>query len=141
MKKKIAEIEKDTGMEIICACCLERKSTSQCSRADNLGEEYFHKYIVEHKLTLSIDGYYYICLACKLQVKSNKKPRRCQKEVFGFLGFPEALKVVLEAVCKPRNIEVKGDPQKDYLKMNRCEDYLLKLCIPFIRVAHLPRGR
>ena len=141
MKTKITEIEKDTGMEQVCAVCLERKSSSQCSRADKLDAEDFSKYIVEHKLALSLDGNLYICLSCKGQMKQKKKPRRSQKELFGFLNFPESLKVILEALCKPKNMEAKHDPEKKYLIMNRCEDYLLKLCIPFIRVAHLPRGR
>ena len=47
----------------------------------------------------------------------------------------------MEEVCKPKNIEAKEDPERKYLNLNRCEDYLLKLVIPFIRVAHLPRGR
>ena len=30
--------------------------------------------------------------------------------------------------------------EREYLKLNRLESYLLKLVIPFIRVAHCPRG-
>ena len=138
---KISEIEKDTGMEIVCSVCLERKSYSQCSLVDKLKKEEYRKYIIEHKLSLSIDENYYICLSCKLQLKKNKEPRRSQKEVFGFLNFPDTLKVLLETICTPKDIKTKNDPEKKYLALNRCEDYLLKLCIPFIRVAHLPRGR
>ena len=31
--------------------------------------------------------------------------------------------------------------EREYLKLNRLESYLLKLVIPFIRIAHCPRGR
>ena len=134
-------IEQDTGMEMVCAVCLERKSSSQCSLASKLSEENYHKYIIEHKLALSIDGNYHICMSCKLQLKQQKEPRRCQKEIFGFLNFPESFKLLLETLCTPRDMQTKNDPQQKYLSLNKCEDYLLKLCIPFIRVAHLPRGR
>ena len=30
--------------------------------------------------------------------------------------------------------------EREYLKLNKLESYLLKLVIPFIRIAHCPRG-
>ena len=74
-------------------------------------------------------------------MNKNFEPRQCQKGVSDFLTFPEGMSVLLESICYPKNIDEKNDPEKKYLKLNRCEDYLLKLIIPFIRVAHLPRGR
>ena len=35
----------------------------------------------------------------------------------------------------------KVNYERNYLKLNRLEGYLLKLVIPFIRIAHCPRGR
>ena len=128
-------------MELVCAVCLERKSTTQCSLAKNMKEGKYKEYIIENKLTLNIDGNYYICKSCKIQMNKNFEPRRCQKGVSDFLTFPESMSVLLESICYPKNIDEKNDPEKKYLKLNRCEDYLLKLIIPFIRVAHLPRGR
>ena len=139
--KKVLEINTDTGMELICALCLERKSISQCSAANTLIEEKYKQYVTENRLTLSIDGKYHICISCKTQVNRNNVPKRCQKEIFGFLNFPDVLKDLLEEICIPKSIEAKEDPEKKYLNLNKCEDYLLKLVIPFIRVAHLPRGR
>jgi len=47
----------------------------------------------------------------------------------------------LENTCIPKNNADKNDPEKKYTKLNRCEDYLLKLIIHFVREAHLPRRR
>ena len=64
------------------------------------------------------------------------EPRRCQKEILGLLNFPVELNEELEKCCTRTEKESK-DPTKRYLP----EDFLLKPGIPFIRIAHLPRGR
>ena len=105
-------------MELICAVCLERKSISQCSAADSLTEEKYIKYVLKNRLTQSIDGKYHICVTCKTQINENIEPRRCQKEIYGYLNFPESLKILLEEVCKPKNKEAKDDPERKYLYLN-----------------------
>ena len=55
------------------------------------------------------------------------------------LGIIEVLREELEQCCTRTEKESK-DPTRRYLQLNRVEDYLLKPAIPFIRIAHLPRG-
>ena len=44
-------------------------------------------------------------------------------------------------MLKQKNLEEKSKDEREFLKLNRLESYLLKLVIPFIRIAHCPRGR
>ena len=71
----------------------------------------------------------------------DQEPKRCQKEVFPFLNFPDGFFRDLENHCIPFNEKMLQDPEKKYLELNRLESYLLKPIIPFIRIGHLPRGR
>ena len=70
--------------------------------------------------TKSIDGQYYVCKACKDTIKKGKIPT-CNESVYKF--------------------RIKKLPEKFQTKemeLNRLEAHLLKLIIPFIRIAHLP---
>ena len=62
-------------------------------------------------------------------MKKGKEPKRAQKEVLGFLDFPENFKLELESICAPSKKENKID-------LNKLEDFLLKRVIPFMRIAH-----
>ena len=82
----------------------------------------------------SIDGNEYICTTCKLSIEKNKEPVRGQKEFLAFLDYPEDFKKEVEDVCQP------AAENKSRADLNRLEDFILKLVIPYIRIGHLPRG-
>ena len=83
---------------------------------------------------------FYVCDTCKASIDRDTEPRRAQKEILGFLSFPNELNNLLETNCTPHNEKDRDDLEKKYLQLNRLEDYLLKPVIPFIRIGHLPRG-
>lgn len=139
--KKERELLFDTGMDCVCSSCAELKSSNSCVLTDTLPIEKIQKYCTETELTINKDGKFYVCNTCKQSLKADIEPRRCQKEMLGFLTFPKRLMVKLENCCTPFNEKEAEDPEKRYLQLNRLEDYLLKPVIPFIRIAHLPRGR
>jgi len=73
-------------------------------------------------MTKSCDGKFYICHTCKRTIKRGGWPRLAEKNVrFQIESLPPHL----------------NTPE---MKLNRCEAHLLKLVIPFLRVAHLPRS-
>ena len=73
-------------------------------------------------MTKSCDGKFYICHTCKRTIKRGGWPRLAEKNVqFQIANLPPHL----------------STPE---MKLNRCEAHLLKLVIPFLRVAHLPRS-
>ena len=128
-------------MDRICCSCIEWKSIDSCSNISKLPVEQIFKYCTETDLTKNLDGEFYVCTTCKSSISSNREPRRCQKEIFGLLNFPDKLMEDLEEYCVPWDEKQKEDPDKKYLQLNRLEDYLLKPIIPFIRIGHMPRGR
>ena len=78
----------------------------------------------------SIDGHEYICTTCKLSIEKNKEPVRGQKEFLAFLDYPEDFKKEVEEVCQP------AAKDKSPADLNRLEDFILKLVIPYIRIGH-----
>ena len=138
--KKEEEFLNDTGMDIVCCCCVELKSEKSCTRADKIPPERMYKYCTESDLTRNKDNKFYVCNTCKVSIQKNVEPRRSQKEIYGLLNFPHQLMEELEKCCT-RSIKESEDPAKKYLQLNRVEDFLLKPAIPFIRFSHLPRGR
>ena len=72
--------------------------------------------------TRSSDGKFYICFSCKKTIKRGGWPRLNEKHID------------LAVAPLPANLREKE------MALNKCESYLLKLNIPFIRVAHLPRS-
>ena len=138
--KKEEEFLSDTGMDSVCACCIELKSTKSCTSISKIPEEKVYKYCIESDLTRNKNGNFYVCNTCKLSIMKDVEPRRSQKEILGLLEFPEEFMEELEQCCT-RSLKEINDPEKKYLKLNRVEDYLLKPVIPFIRIGHLPRGR
>ena len=125
------------GMDRVCCICAELRSTQSCSLADTVPREKIQEFIIELDLTRNLDGKFYICAVCKTSVMSERKPKRAQKEFLGLLDFPENFKEKLLDICQP-NPRIL-DPKK-LIKLNKLEDFMLKLVIPFIRVGHLPRG-
>ena len=130
----VEALKYETGMDIICSVCLEYKSLASSSRLDFVPREIFHKFAVEEDFSKNIDGFFYICSLCKSSIKKGQEPIRAQRELFGLLDFPNKFKEKLFDTCQP----VKH--KENFIELNKVEDFLLKLVIPFIRIGHLPRG-
>ena len=133
-KKLLQEIKEDTGMDCVCCICAELRSTSSCVLLETLSRDKMEKYIIESEETRNLDGNFYVCSTCKLSILNNKDPVRGQKEFLGLLDFPDSFKDELQQICQPSK---KGDIN---IRLNKLEDFALKLVIPFIRILHLPRG-
>ena len=50
---------------------------------------------------LSIDGNFYICLSCKNQINSKKRPKRNDREQLQYYDFPEDLLLEVKEKCSP----------------------------------------
>ena len=137
IKKLIEELNTETGMDLICCVCMELKAKSSCSVSSTVSKDKLDKYVLDWEKTRNIDGKHYICNTCKICLKNNKEPARAQRELLGLLGFPKNFKEEITNICKPAN--PKKDT-KDFTELNKLEDFLLKPVIPFIRLAHMPRG-
>ena len=133
-RQTLADFKFDTGMDICCCICMELKSKKSCVSASVLTSQEYQLYVVDTSLTRNSDGNLYICSTCRKAVKDEKEPVRCQKELYGFLDFPESFTNSLTSICLPSN-------GKTTVQLNKLEDFILKLAIPFIRIGHLPRGR
>ena len=140
-KAKVQDLWSDTGMDLICSSCIEWKSRNSCASIDKIPKAMVLKYCSESSITLNYDGKFYVCKPCKVSIVKDVQPKRCQKEILGLLSFPKTFYDGLEKVCVPFNKRMREDVDKKYLQLNRLEDFLLKPVIPFIRIAHLPRGR
>ena len=118
-----------------------RKSKSKKSvvRVEKIPVEKAYTFCTETNLTKNFDGNFYVCYSSKISIDKNQEPRRSQKEILGLLSFPDSLLEEVSKVCNPWNEKEAQDNR--HLELNRLEDLLLKLAIPFIRIGHLPRGR
>ena len=126
-------IKTDTGMDIICCSEMRWRSKqssfiiktedfdegNKLNKTTTFTEEQEEKYLLLTDESRSPDGFHYVCDACKTKIKRGQYPRTSEK-IQQFLGT--------------------GEFPDDYPRLNTCEAYLLKKVIPFIRVAHLPRG-
>ena len=131
------DINTETGMDLICCICMELKAKSSCSSSSTISKDKLDKYVLDWERTRNIDGKHYVCNTCKISIKNNKEPVRAQRELLGLLDFPENFKEELKNICKPQNPKKES---KNFTDLNKLEDFLLKLVIPFIRIGHLPRG-
>ena len=74
-------------------------------------------------------------------------PKKSHKQSFKFANFPQNLINNLKQTCKTpisslsKHFKERNDlAERKAVKMNKLESFLLKLVIPFIRLAHCPRG-
>ena len=80
----------------------------------------------------------YVCNLCLKDIRNDKVPKRNRKTRLQFANFPAYLIDKLKKQCKQTKQDEFSD---DECKLNKLESFLLKLIIPFIRIAHCPRGR
>ena len=138
----------DTGFDVICSSCLQYKSLHYCKLVSTLTKEQIKKFIVKKcNLLKNRSDQQHVCNLCLGDIKQNKFPKRSHKDHFKFANFPNNFIKKLKKRCnfKEQNITAghildRVQYERDYLKLNRLESYLLKLVIPFIRIAHCPRG-
>ena len=87
-----------------------------------------------------------VCNICLKDIKQNKVPKRSHRSAFKFANFPRYLIQNFKKICKVNNNNLntlildEENQDRQALKLNRLEAYLLKLVIPSIRIAHCPRG-
>ena len=74
-------------------------------------------------------------------------PKRSHINSFKFANFPRSFVLDLKKICSFKQSTHESDNEQDNenyereaLQLNKLESYLLKLVIPFIRIAHCPRG-
>ena len=97
----------------------------------------------------SKDEKVYVCRSCRNQIKSGKEPKKADKILNQ--KFPIFLKSYLKKKVNYMEAFKKRNPQKEQiirnseidqiLQLNKLEAHILKLVLPFIRIAHCPRGR
>merc|ERR1712115_623901 len=120
---------KDWQQELIDKASLTHICTSECRYRPKASmvvvkEKMFTSEEMElltmNNETLSIDGKYYVCKYCKKFIKKKKIPP-CNEKIKKFMidNLPEQF--LTEA-----------------MSLSKLESHLLKLIIPFIRIAHIP---
>ena len=85
--------------------------------------------------------------SCFKEIKRNKMPRKSHKNSFKFANFPNHFIQRLKSTCRietssllrhfNENLETF---ERKVLQLNKLESFLLKLVIPFIRIAHCPQS-
>ena len=138
----------DTGFDVVCSSCLQYKSKDFCKPISRLSREKITKYIIRFCFILKnrTEGQF-ICNACFNDIKKNKTPKKSHVNNFNFANYPRSFLLKVKQKCTFKECEMskkcKEDPEqyeRKVLKLNKLEAYLLKLVIPFIRIAHCPRG-
>ena len=143
----IDKLQTDTGFDIICSSCLQYKSSEYCKPISILNQQDKNKYIVKYcgLLRNRTEGQF-VCNICLKDINRNKFPQRSNKNRFKFANFPNYLIRKLKKICQVRQKDIlstcsdEDSNDREALKLNKLESYLLKLVIPFIRIIHCSRG-
>ena len=139
-------IDSDTGFNVICTCCSEYKSRYVCTGIQVLNKSQQTKYLINDKHVRSKDGKRYICKVCRSHIKDKKIPPKSEKQHWKLMNIPTHLKNTLKGVTnyskvmKKRKLSTNSIDIDKALELNKLEAHLLKLVIPFVRIAHCPRG-
>jgi hypothetical protein len=124
-------IDRDTGFEAICCICMEFKSNNVCSYSiDNLSDLAKRKYCYQTSASCNMNGQFYACNDCRRRLREKQVPPKSQRDLFQLSSFPQTFHDQL----KDKMMGASGP------MLNKLEQFLLKLVIPFIRVAHCKRG-
>jgi hypothetical protein len=147
-RKLLETFASDTGFDTICSSCLQYKSLHYCKPVSILIKDEIKKFIVKKcNILKNRSTGQYVCNLCLDDIKKDIFPKRSHKDRFKFANFPNNFIQKLKKKCifkeqDPSTVPMldKVSYERQYLKLNRLESYLLKLVIPFIRIAHCPRG-
>ena len=138
----------DTGFDAICICCLQYKNKNLCKLVqDQMKLNYGTFFVKQCYLLKKKNENQYICNMCFGQIKQGKVPKRSQVSRYKFANFPISFIHSLKRSCTFKEQqynkafqEEKEIYERKALELNRLESYLLKRVIPFVRIAHCPRG-
>ena len=147
-KRYLKSIDIDTGFNVICICCAEFKSRYACTGIQVLSDSQQKKYLIRNdKRLVSKDGKLYICKPCRSQIDANKLPKKSEKKNLKFSEIPSFLRRNLKKVTdyvkvlEKRKLSTTNEENiNQVLELNKLEAHLLKLVIPFVRIAHCQRG-
>lgn len=125
--KKMKQLERDTGFERVCCVCYEFKSQSMCTyKSENLLPKEQEKYCTFNNQSKNTDGRLInVCAVCKKKLKQD--PVKVQRDLINHMTFPTAFQEKLKEVVDDKN----------NVHLNKLEQHIIKLVIPFIRVAYL----
>ena len=138
-KKLIENFTTDTGFDVICCSCLQYKSYQYCTPLSKLSPSETEQYLVTKcPLLKNRRNECFVCNLCYKDIKKGRMPKRSQKNKIKYASFPDELLQKIKRHCHESNTQNKD---LDSSMLNRLESYLLKLVIPFIRVANCPRGK
>merc|ERR1712112_718841 len=129
LREKRRQPTKDWKQELIDKASLTHICTSECRYrpkvsmvvvTDKMFTSEEMKPLTINNETLSIDGKYYVCKYCKNIIKKNKIPP-CNEIIKKFMidNLPEEFLT-------------------EKMSLSKLESHLLKLIIPFIRIAYIP---
>ena len=144
----LKSLSTETGFDVLCSSCLQYKNKNSCKQLSEIMQNKAKKFLIQKCYLLkNREEQQYICNLCLKDVKENKMPKRSHINSFKFANFPRSFIVNLKQKCafkeQASKTEVILDTEnyeREALKLNRLEANLLKIVIPFIRIAHCPRG-
>ena len=145
-RKKLLEIfTTDTGFDVICLSCMEFKSLRYCKSIFKLDEEKRQKFLIDNRtLAKTKYGEHFICNICFQDIAKDIRPKKGCRDTIRFENFPKSFIETIIRKCRISRTDdmISYDPcyDLDSCKLNRLESYLLKLIIPFVRIAHCPRS-
>ena len=125
----IKKISTDTGFDSICAVCCEFKSKASTVPLDILTKSEIEKHAWRIEQNREINGSFSVCDLCRKAIKKSEAPPKKPQHNPQLTDFPKTL---LNSVVK-----ISGSESP---RLNKLEGFLLKLVIPFIRVANCVRG-
>ena len=126
-------------MDIICSSCLQYKQMEFCKSSTILSKEKQRKFLVKDCFLVKHKAKgQFVCNLCLKDIKNDKLPKRSQINRFKHATFPISFIQSLKKHCHFQEPCSTIQPDKeayerDFLKLNKLEAYILKLCIPFIR--------
>ena len=105
------------------------------------------KFLLKSKKFESKDNNRYVCKSCRTSIANDRFPKNNEREKERFQDFPLFFKNKLKkisnylSVISKRKLDPENKSHVDQaLQLNKLEAHLLKLVLPFVRVAHCPRG-
>ena len=146
VRQFLRSVDSDTGFNVICACCAEYKSRYACTGIQVISPSKQRKYLINQKLVMSKDGKRYLCKVCRGHIDKENIPTKSEKLGWKYANIPAYLKKQIRRVSSYSKVVKKRRLSKDQrnldqaLELNKLEAHLLKLIIPFVRIAHCPRG-
>ena len=144
-KKLLDTFTTDTGFDVVCLSCLQFKSIHYCKSISKLDTEKRRQFLVEDYIFARTKyGANFVYNICFQSISKGERPKKSRIDAIKFENFPINFLQSLQRKCisidKDYLTEEDLSLEVQSFKLNRLESYLLKLIIPFIRIAHCPRS-